>query len=351
MSCREREGCSCWNVSVRTSSVTARAHTSGDRSRCKLQKAPTVTTTIHSSFIPAGKPVADQLATQIRAAVAEAAGSGMYARDTLDKLEEVTERFARFLQACEVDQLEQVAPLHVETFIKARPSHRSPGPASATQHLRRTNLRILFRFARSLGSCHHDPTADVDLAPRRSPITRPLTDNEIESCRCASFLNVRTGRQAAIWALAETTATTAEIAQITAKDVDLAADTVRLGGSNRTFPRLGRLSPWGLKVLTTWIDDINPQPDDLLVYRHGRGSRQGPAVAIAQTIYHIFERANLTEDPTVRTGSIASWVGVNVFAATGDIAQVANILGLRSLDTAAQRIGWTWTASRIGGEL
>lgn len=305
------------------------------------------TTTTLPDFLPEGKPVADRLAIEIRTAVQAAAGANMYTAATIDKLDETARRFTRYLQACGVACLQDVEPAHVAAFVKARPSHRSDVPASATQHLRRSNLRSLFRFARAVGLCTHDPTIDLPIDPRRSPATRPLTDTEVHMCRLASFQGVRTGRHAAVWALAETTAVTAEIAAITTTNVDLTAGTVALAGSRRTLPRTGHLTPWGVTVLTAWITQTAPQPTDRIVYRHGRGSPQGPAVAIAQTLYHIYERANLAGDETVRTGSIAAWVGVTVFAATGDIVQVARTLGLRSLDIAARRIGWDWQATDL----
>ncbi|MGE0139718.1 MAG: hypothetical protein AB7R77_18040 [Ilumatobacteraceae bacterium] len=54
-------------------------------------------------------------------------------------------------------------------------------------------------------------------------------------------------------------------------------------------------------------------------------------------------RAGLAGRRDVRPGSVVAWAAQQRMIATGDIGEVARMLGVGSLDVAARTIGWDWT--------
>ena len=110
-------------------------------------------------------------------------------------------------------------------------------PATATQHLRRSAVRLLFRTARQLGFTDQDPTMDLVLAPRSSLKARPLDDIEMEICRSYAQSTLAETRLPAAWALAEATARTSDLPHLRICDVDLDGSRVWGWGSPRCEPR------------------------------------------------------------------------------------------------------------------
>jgi integrase/recombinase XerC len=219
----------------------------------------------------------------------------------------------------------------------------------ATRHLRRSAVRLLYRLARRHGLADHDPSLDLDLPPRSSLPTRPLTDDEIHLCRSFSLSTLTESRQPAAWALAEATASSSEIPRILVSDLDLEKRLVWIHGGSKTVPRWGCLTEWGQRQLLRRLQSLRQakEDDSRLVYS-GRGSAQSRQASSCAAISEVLRRAGLHQEPDVRPGSVAAWEGANAFRDGAHIDEVARKLGVRSLDRAAQLIGWDWAQGPEG---
>jgi integrase/recombinase XerC len=254
-------------------------------------------------------------------------------------------RFGEFLErGFGLRSLAQVAPVHVDPFIRA-PSASGVLPSVATMPLRRSTLRLLFRSARELGIVDGDPTIDVKLPPRTDEAARPLTDDEVESCRRASLEDLTSTRLPVPWALGEATARTAEIPHLRRSDLDVARDRVWIHGSSNTDARWGQLTEWGAGQVARQLDRYAGHDEDWLLAYPGSGNQESRRSHSAQTIRETLQRAGLFDDPQVRPGSLAAWAGVRVLQTTGRIDAVARTLGMRSLDGAARAINWDWATA------
>jgi integrase len=248
-------------------------------------------------------------------------------------------RFSEFAAQSGVEALAGVDPTVAAAFVRARTTADSP-KGTATMHNRRTSLRLLFRTARRLGLVDGDPTLDLALPPRVVGSFRPLTDDEIELCRDAALWWMSSNRFAAVWALAEATARGGEIGAVRVSDVDLDNRRVRLSGGKRVQPRNAPLTNWGCVALTrrlTTLDD-----DEFVAYR-GASPRSAGRISAASAVTAVLTRAGLADEADLRPTSVAAWAGRAEFDRTGNIADAARLLGLRSLDATARMIGWDWT--------
>jgi site-specific recombinase XerD len=160
---------------------------------------------------------------------------GSLAPQSLERFVELMERFGNFLaDAYGVVELRAVTPTMVAGFLD---SPCSDGPATVSvRHLRRAAVRMLFRVARDLGLAEGDPTLDLNLPARQAGVLRALTDDEVELSRLASVASLDETRLPAEWALAEATARTSELSEITGADIDLNAGRVWLHGASKATP-------------------------------------------------------------------------------------------------------------------
>lgn len=191
-----------------------------------------------------------------------------------------------------------------------------------------------------IGLANGDPTLDLVLPVRQPGSFRPLNDDEIALCRDAASWWMTSQRFAAVWALAEASARGAELGVVRAADVDLADGRVWLSGGARVEPRWAPLTPWGRDALERRLATCDG--DRFVAYR---GHSPGPAgrTSAAAAVTAVLTRAGLADEPNVRPTSVAAWAGRTVFDRTGDIAEAARLLGMRSLDATARMIGWDWS--------
>lgn len=273
-------------------------------------------------------------------------------RDTLSpqslrRVGALLEAFAQFAQHGEgVACLDDVTPELARSFVTALCADGA-APGLATQHLRRSAIRLLFRVARWLGSAAQDPTLDLALPARSASIARPLTDEEVGLCRTAALHSLTSTRLAAAWALAEASARTAELPRLRVADLDLDRARVWVHGSLRTEARWGCLSQWGGIQLERRVRELGAAADSssLLVYG-GDGSAESRQASSCQAIGETLRRAGLATEPDVRPVSVAAWAGARVLADTGRIEAAARALGCRSLDGAARLVGLDWRATK-----
>ena len=279
---------------------------------------------------------------ELRAVVEALSGSGTLSEQSLPRIVNLIERFCGFGErAFGIASLEEVSTSQAAAFVQAPTAHGEP--ASATMHLRRSALRLLFRTARELGLAESDPTLDLVLSPRSSQTTRALTDDEVALCRAASPHTLTSTRLPAAWALAEASARSGELGHIKIADIDLGCrPRVWLHGSTRYEPRWAEVSEWGATQLIRRLRTIGEDPERPVVYNGERGSDYHRQVASCVAIGDTLRRAGLADEPDIGPMSVVGWAGRQVMAETGRIDEVAHRLGIRSLDRAATLIGWDW---------
>lgn len=280
---------------------------------------------------------ADQLGVEVDACIAALAES--VAACSVDRIEPVIRRFATFVRVSgQADRLADIAADLAGDFVRSRLTSGLPASA-ATMHDRRSSIRLLFQVARRLGFAAGDPTLDLSLPPRTASTSRPLADEEIELCRDVALWTLASRRMAAVWALAEATGRGAELAVVTKRDVDLDHGRVWLQGGKRTLARWGELTEWGVRVLRGRLGEVGE--DSSLVYS-GEGRGIAGQVSTCSAISRILLRAGLVGEPDVRPVSVATWAARRRFDESGDIVEVARMLGLHSLDQASRLIGHDW---------
>jgi hypothetical protein len=250
-------------------------------------------------------------------------------------------RFASFAHAQGVHDLDAVSPGQVATFVGAR---RASGvkPTQSERESRLSGIRLLYREARKLGMARSEPTLDLRV-PHRSPISaRPLIDPEVDLGRHHA-VRKKDLRPAVCWALAESTARTSEMPHIRVSDLDVEAGTVHLHGCPTTDDRVGRLTPWGAAQLRRRLELITVREghDPILM---GEGRWDDPdegRAAATMAIVAVLRSARLSA-PGVNPRSIPAWAGATALADGAPIDEVARLLGMRSLDQAAEFIGLKW---------
>jgi integrase/recombinase XerC len=272
------------------------------------------------------------------------------AEQTGARLEEIGARFLVRLRRSGLTRWAQVGSADCRGFVTA--ATRSSGtPSVATQHLRRSTIRAVFRTLRGLGLVDGDPTLDLVLPPRQSREYRPLTDDEVILCRATSRLGhagATSLRRATAWALGEATAASSEIGAVRVGDLD-SPDRPRwfaLPDSRRYAARVARLSDWGALVVARQVDVLLAAGGNgatLLAY--GGAGDPGQYLAQASVCTHLTKVLNLAglgDDPGVRARSLRGWAGATLYRDGMPIEQVAVRLGCHSLDAAAAEIGLRW---------
>ena len=265
---------------------------------------------------------------------------------TVTRMVEVARRFERRLEAEEVRTLDTVTAASCEAFIGAV-GRKGTAPSIATMRFRRTVIRSIFRSVRSVGHAVGDPTMDLYLPERGPDATRPLTTAEVEHCRtCCERPGTRDLRRTAAWALAEAGAITSEIAQVRRGDLDGIVDpkTVALAGTKRIRARRVSLTGWGAVRLAARVLEMDDgDPSTPLAY--GGTYPLDSAAAQAATcrlVAGVLAEAHLGIADRVRPGSVRLWRAKEHFAVTGRIEDAARLLGHRSLDEAAEAVGYDW---------
>jgi integrase/recombinase XerC len=274
---------------------------------------------------------------------------GLHSEQTLTRMGETAIRFTARLKALGVTTFTDVAAHEAAGFVHAPTGHGTT-PDVATQHFRRTAVRTLYRSLRRAGYPVGDPTLDLVLPAKGLLAARPLTDDEVTLCRATVQLTAGRGAplRVAAWALGEATAVSSEITAITLADLDdpIAPSAVRLPGTRRHDPRMAELTPWGATALTAHAARLRAGgagPGTLLAY--GGAALPGGAKAqasICNALREVLHTAGLSAEPDVRPASLRHWAARTAYDAGRPIQDVARLLGLRSLDAAAEDIALTW---------
>jgi integrase len=249
-------------------------------------------------------------------------------------------KFERFAAAVGCRKLGDIDSDLVKGFVLSRSSAGEP-PSLSTMRLRRASLKSLFKVLFEAGMFDYDPTFAIALDRRSYPTTRTLTDEEIAACRSVSLATLFETRQPTIWALAEVGAATSEIGKVTAADIDFDRDVVFLPGGPKVAPREVPLSEWPRRQLARRIKEMGDTGGSLTY--DGGGDDHSRRTAITAVLSSILRRGGLAHDQQVGPRSISAWLGRRVLAESGRIDLVALRLGVRSLDLAAEIIGFDWS--------
>lgn len=262
---------------------------------------------------------------------------------------ETVTRYASRLASEGVTSFADATPRQAAGFVRA-PLSDGSAPEVHTQHARRTALRVLYRALRATGHGLGDPTLDLVLPPRGLRVARPLTSDEVTLCRASALATSRrsASMRATAWALGEATAVSAEITVVRVADLDDAWEPrwVDLPGTRRVRARRAKLTEWGSLVLARRAAELAWRglgPVTLLAY--GGAAPPGGAKAqasVCNALRDVLDAAGLAGERDVRPASLRHWAGRTAYDAGGPIEQVANLLGHRSLDAAAEDIALDW---------
>jgi hypothetical protein len=224
----------------------------------------------------------------------------------------------------------------------ARLGEELRAPAAQTRRNRRWALDRLFTTWRALGIFDGDPVLDVKASARASNSGRPLLESELRRCeRYARISGVNDTLGPARLALAEATATTGEIANVVAADVTSDGTRVWLSGGRFT-PRWGHLTEWGARAVRARLNALNANERDVNLAYEGAGANGRGQSSVCIGLRRILDAASLSDNPSVRPGSIRAWAGRSIWDEAGDIEEVRHRLGLRGLDDARKLIGIPW---------
>lgn len=253
-------------------------------------------------------------------------------------------RFVRRLEQSDVTDWTQVGPQECSDFIRAR-TRSGADPSAATQRLRRSVLRAIFRELRRQGLAAGDPTLDIPLPSRSDRVSRPLTDGEVELGRVASGLGRGSGTllRAVAWALAEAGGASSEIGIVTVGDLDdlRQPTSVRFPQSSRFAARTSPLTDWGKGLLARHLAPSGRAhcPDLSLAYAGAGGTKYLAQASVSMGLTKVLDLAGLRADPRVHARSVRAWAGRSRYDRGMSLEDVAQFLGHRSLDGAAREIG------------
>lgn len=289
------------------------------------------------------------LQREVSAVVEELTRSGEFSDLRIPVYESEFEVFGTHVALVhDVQHLRDVTAQEAESFVTyPRVSPEGVRPAAlTTKWQRRTTVRLLYRVARRLDLADSDPTLDLELPQRAARSTRHLTDEEIALGRSYTLSGLRETQSPAAWALAEATATTIECACIVISDVDLNRGRVWIHGTARRIPRWVTLTEWGTEQLERRLSRLRRKGIEdgrllALNAKHTLTRTNAAQVAIARAL----TRSGLNEDSAVAPASIPAWRGRHEFDAGVPLDQVAKLLGVRKLDSAASIIGLEWRAT------
>lgn len=276
------------------------------------------------------------------------ATDGDMAIETVDLYIQISERFDLFAHAHDVHQMDDVTGQLTDSFMTApgRDRHNNINlvPKDSTRRQRRCALASLFAHARALGLTQAVPLLDSPPIPRPPRSTgAELTSDEIETLQFHSERGMPATRHAALLGLLLSGLTSAETAQTTAGDLDLAEACVTTGGSTRTNPRTCPLSPWAahaLQLRSRYLGEHRPAQHRLVT---DSSTRYAAQASVGAGFNEIARRSGLaTTVRKVEPRDITRYVARQVLLESGQISEVARRLGLSSLDNAADLAALAW---------
>lgn len=267
--------------------------------------------------------------------------------------------FQRFASAHGVTTLNDVdVPLCSMWLIAPvpRPSRTPSTPSSATSRLRATVIRQAAQTWREAGLL----ATDIDLlftGLRASPAApHPLTPPEVLALRSSSSLRPDRYVTSACVASLLAGATQTEAAHIVNADYDPVLRTLRLAGRASRRPRAVAIGPGGAGAFDRRVALLreasrrhraaaDPKRQPLNLRRPVDDyAPAAVAPAIGNTVSRSLHSAGI-DRPHVTAGSLRDYAANRMFAMTGRVEDVAQLLGLASLDRAQRLVDIDWQSA------
>ena len=320
-------------------------------------------TTVVTMSETLGPPLLRQVTAAAADSWAQNASSGLLSPSTAAVYRRQLESFEGFAGAHGVTTLADVTDALCELWIRAPHPRRGglmptglPVSASAsTMRLRHGVLTAAVRSWLDSGLMAENPLPSLcfERQPRKPPA--PLTPPEAVRVRTATLQGTRDRCAAVAVAAALAGAAQSEIARLTIADFDLDAASLRLVGRGRSGARIVRVGPAGVTALEARLRELarelrhtgisKSSPHTPLALRRPLDSYSPHAVApaIASTLSRSLGRAGITR-PGVRSGSFRDYAANRIYALTGRVEDVADVVGIASLDLALRLIVPEWQA-------
>ena len=255
-----------------------------------------------------------------------------YEPQTLQRLIDIGAHFSNFAEAVGVTELDDINQTLCEAFVTAVDSTGQP-TSIHVQHQRRWTLN-----AHLIDIQQNSPASNISIGKRPSGIVRPLTDDEIQLGRTGCIVHNRPNQRRLIaWALAESTATTSEIPNITAQHIH--DGELELPGTARLKRRVVQPEGWAQKTVNHALKN-KPPPDKPLTYSGTKpAGHPSPQATTCRLIYSILDDTHLSTMPGIKPASIRNWRGRNAYDHGATLIEVAELLGHPNLDRTAAAIG------------
>jgi site-specific recombinase XerD len=271
--------------------------------------------------------------------------------------------FVEFCEKHEVKFLWEIDVNFSYTWIFA-PSKKNKTLAINTMYRKRSALRAFFTTAVNLGLIDLNVAYSVELPARIPPKNVRFSQEEVQRLRDVSPLHVLSSKLPAILALILIGASTREVAGVRVQDVQFTKERVWLGdtGERRT-PRWVPLpkGSWEYKAISRRVRDMKKKAnsnsetkrvllDANICYSPIREvSMESPTessnkaqAAICNSVMKIVKTARIEHSGSGIPERIRRAAARALFDETNRIDIVAERFGYRSLDAAADYIGYDW---------
>ncbi len=226
-------------------------------------------------------------------------------------------------------------------------------PSMSTQRFRLTVVRDAFGVLRQAGVTLSDPTAELRVEWRVGPpVVCPLTPAEAQRLRVAGRARVTDTLRPAVVTVALAGGSHREISEAVVADVEVDQARLRLRGPSGG-ERWSALDSTGVATLRTRIAAqrlmwrrLHRAWDPLVVpLAMNRPVLEYPANSVAPSVSMNLSRALQKAGVTravVRPRSVREYAANRTYALTDRVEDVAQLLGLASLDTAAGFLDEDW---------
>lgn len=264
----------------------------------------------------------------------------------------VFEAFCRFAAASRASDAGDATTELCQRFALA-PMRGEHSPSGSTSGVRLAALRDAFHGLVEAGLAADNPALGL-CVDRRSPVVIPCPLTPVEAQRLLSagrLFSTDTLRPACV-ALALAGAAHLEVARAVVADLDPASTRLRLG-SNTGSERTIILEPLASAAVTArvsaqrreWRQRKQPWvPESAPLAMHRPISTYRPdsvAPTVSMNLSRAMKRAGITRIG-VRPRSCREYAANDVYARTGRVEDVAQQLGLASLDAAYRLLDWGW---------
>lgn len=271
---------------------------------------------------------------------------------TAARYERVFDAFEKYAIAAGVHEARRATAQLCVRFATAA-TRCGYAPAGSTAAVRLAAVRDAFEGLLGAGLVPENPALDLYVTREQTVVhTRPLTPEEAQRLLIACRLFSTDTLRPACVALALTGASHVEVARAVVADADLEAGLVRLGCGTR-FERtvdldVAAIAALGARVSAQrreWRRRKRPWAPDLAPLAMHRPFSAYRAGVVAPTVSMNLSRAMKAAGVTrvgVRPRSCREYAANAVYARTGRVEDVAQRLGIVSLDAAFRLLDWEW---------